>query len=130
MNPGRIAGANFGFGAPEGWNAAEHGECCTLPVLNTGKILQSAWFPSPEELAALNSGCPVILNIFARQHPVVAIGVSPVPEGAERMCDHGKTVVQGCEVCSRDDPAERARLERIRAQASALIVPPVSRKKQ
>lgn len=82
MNPVEVPGANRWLGAPEDWNAeqrTQHGECATLPVLDTGALLQSAWMPEPEELAALNRGLPVLLTIYGRSHPVVSLAVLAVP---------------------------------------------------
>lgn len=37
--------------------------------------LTSFWKPSPEELAVLNAGGVVTLNIHAKAHPIVSMGV-------------------------------------------------------
>lgn len=124
MNPGKIAGANHDFGKPKTWDDATQGECVTLPVLNTGTTLQSAWFPSAEELGAMNQGCPVVLTIWGRQHPVVAVGVAPTPDSAEMMCDHGRTIAQGCERCR--NPHARIDLD----QVNPKLFMPAPRKKQ
>lgn len=110
MNPGKIAGANRGMTKPVGWDEARHGPCATLPVLDTGETLQSAWFPSPEEIAAIQQGCPVILNVWGQRQPVVAIGVAPTPDAAEQMCFHGNTVRSGCSLCAAEDAGIDARL--------------------
>jgi hypothetical protein len=39
----------------------------------------SAWRPSPAELEALNKGACVHLRLSAPRHPVVSLGVGPVP---------------------------------------------------
>lgn len=75
MNPGKLEGANLSLGAPENWNAEKFGECVALPVLDNGVTLQSIWIPDAEELAALNAGQPVLLTIYGRNHPAIAVGV-------------------------------------------------------
>jgi hypothetical protein len=75
MTPTKLVGANRIFGAPQDWNEETCGPCDALAVVDTGKILQSAWMPAPEELAALNAGQPVLLTIIGRVHPVVSLGV-------------------------------------------------------
>lgn len=37
--------------------------------------MQSAWRPTPEELAALNAGFPIILTVMGRVHPPVMLEV-------------------------------------------------------
>jgi hypothetical protein len=80
MIPGRIQGATNMFGAPPDWDEARDGLCGVLPVLVEqtaagGLSFSSAWLPTPEELAALNTGGSVLLKIYAPFHPVVAVGV-------------------------------------------------------
>ena len=41
--------------------------------------MESAWFPTPEELAAINAGAPVILRIMGTIHPPVLIYTGEVP---------------------------------------------------
>lgn len=125
MNPGKINGANHIFGDPPGWDHGREGQCGALPVLNTGQQLQSAWYPSPDEMAALTLGCPVILSIWGQKHPVVSIGVAPIPEAAQMMCEHGATAAEGCRKCEAPEnstiPDDQV--------APTLFVPP-PRKKQ
>lgn len=76
MTPTKIAGATHVFRAPKDWDSTTHGECGDLEVKMVDGMLQSAWVPSPEELAALNEGKAIILTIFAVAQPPVALGVS------------------------------------------------------
>lgn len=66
-------------GAPRNWDEARHGSCCALPIADVdvgGRlVMESLWRPSAEELAALNVGGAVILQVGGTQHPVVAVGV-------------------------------------------------------
>lgn len=72
--------------APPGVRLAE---CGPLPVtdtvMNGQPAVGSFWKPSPEELAALNEGHPVVLLVAGDRHPPVFIGVEvptapPPPE--------------------------------------------------
>jgi len=42
--------------------------------------MESAWFPTPEELAALNAGAPIILRVVGRVHPPVMLETGEVPK--------------------------------------------------
>lgn len=75
MIPGCIRGANVRLGPPQ--NMAD---CSPLMVLRSewagGAITHtSAWFPTPHELALLNSGNAVYLSVFGVGHPPVALSV-------------------------------------------------------
>lgn len=78
MTPKTIAGANANPGAPKDWNP-EDGTCGQLPIRvefreddgrNRVKHCDSAWQPSPEELALLNAGGQVVLRVIGWQVPV------------------------------------------------------------
>lgn len=73
---GRIRGANFCYTAPP-----ELPDCQDLhvrtQVINGCHTASSAWFPTPEELAALNAGQPVIFTHWGNGHPVVSLTVEP-----------------------------------------------------
>lgn len=78
----RIAGWNAAPGAPQGWNPERDGECGALPVRatvnadGTVAMCESAWEPTPAELAALNAGGQVVLRVIGWQVPV-ALYVEP-----------------------------------------------------
>lgn len=66
------------IGAIEGANCIMRGngaDVADLLVINTGEAFVSAWFPTPDELTALNAGAPVHLHIFGSVHPPVYVGV-------------------------------------------------------
>ena len=44
------------------------------------RFLVSKWEPTPDELARLNAGAPVVLGISAPRHPVVFVSVGVPPE--------------------------------------------------
>lgn len=83
MNPAHIEGAQSAARKPENWNEEVMGRCGTLPLRMVARdglsFMESAWEPTPDELAALAKGAKVILAISAPQHPVVALYVGPVP---------------------------------------------------
>lgn len=71
MSPGNIRFATHAFGAPQSWDETKHGECGVLHVRKRANATcESAWYPSPEELARLNAGEPVILTVWGGQPPV------------------------------------------------------------
>lgn len=45
--------------------------------------METAWEPTPDELARLNAGASVILRIIGNAHPPVMLMVGPSPEGAQ-----------------------------------------------
>lgn len=77
MHPGRISGATRSLGAPGNWNRETNGPCGSLAIRDGERqgmpLMESAWFPTPEELVALVAGAPVILRIVGTSHPPVAL---------------------------------------------------------
>lgn len=71
-----LANCNLKMAPPPDWDEATQGPCGTLDIHFDGESMRSAWLPSPEELAALNAGQPVILGIIGRSHPVVFLTVN------------------------------------------------------
>lgn len=71
------------MGAPVGWEPTKDGECSHLAVrvsLNGETIYcESAWEPTPDDLALLNAGGSVILRCVSGQ-PVVALYVEKLQE--------------------------------------------------
>lgn len=85
MIPKRIAGHNAYPGAPQGWNPEVDGECGHLAVRVTKSggdqiaYCESAWEPTPAELAMLNAGGQIILRVVGWQVPV-ALYVEPLAQ--------------------------------------------------
>lgn len=84
----KIQESNLRFDPPANWPEDALGPCDALEVRCTPKpgtrmppgsqpTLQSAWLPTPDELALLNAGHAVLLTVFGSLHPPVAIGVTP-----------------------------------------------------
>lgn len=69
------------IGAPKDWDPEKHGDCGVLPVqdveFNGVPFMRSHWRPSPAEMAALDAGGYITLDVSAAKHPVVAMGVEP-----------------------------------------------------
>lgn len=42
--------------------------------------MESAWLPTPDEIAAINAGAPIILRILGNVPPPVMLYVGEVPE--------------------------------------------------
>lgn len=79
MIPKRISEATHFMGAPKGWKPDEDGNCCHLAVRVIDNVWQSAWEPTPGELAMLNAGGSIVLSIVGGQPPVM-LSVEPVAE--------------------------------------------------
>jgi hypothetical protein len=81
MTPGKIDGATRTLGAPVNWNAERDGECRPLEIRDSAvpglEFMESAWYPTDEEKAAIAAGRPVILTVFSTRHPPVAVTVAP-----------------------------------------------------
>lgn len=41
--------------------------------------METAWFPTPKEIEAINAGAPIILMIIGEGHPPVMLSVGGVP---------------------------------------------------
>jgi hypothetical protein len=80
MQSGRIEGATRVCGQSQGYQGlAIRDEVINCPVNGEATPqMVSAWFPSPAELAALNSGAPVHVLILGRVPPPMLVEVGPV----------------------------------------------------
>lgn len=79
----RISGANLYLGAPKDWDEEKDGSCHGLAVRRVeDNVFQSAWEPTPAELAALNAGGLVVLSVVGGQPPVM-LSVEAVVETVE-----------------------------------------------
>lgn len=81
MDIGHIEGATVTLGQPKDWDESK-GKCYGLPVLvgesEIGRVMISAWFPTPDELAQLIAGESIKLWIYGNTHPVVSLTVGEV----------------------------------------------------
>ena len=77
MIASHIRGETRRPGAPEDWDENLDGPVVGLPIrdevdLQSGhNVMYSLWYPTPEELAILNSGGGVRLGVMGYSHPVV-----------------------------------------------------------
>jgi hypothetical protein len=77
MKPGKIRFATHALAAPADWDAEKYGECDPLQVRKRADgIMESAWYPSTDELTLLAMGRPVILSIWGDVHPPVSVNVT------------------------------------------------------
>lgn len=79
MIPRRIPGTTHVLGAPAGWDEQRDGTCGTLPIRLVDGMCLSAWEPTPDELAILNAGGSVILQVVGGQPPVM-LWAEPIQE--------------------------------------------------
>lgn len=76
MIPRRILNAVHWLGAPLGWKPDSDGDCGHLAIRTSGDPrhgngwCESAWEPTPAELAQLNAGGSIILRVVGWQPPV------------------------------------------------------------
>ena len=47
------------------------------------RAMESAWEPTPEELARLQAGAPIVLSVIGTAHPPVLLEVGAVPAESE-----------------------------------------------
>lgn len=84
MIPGHITNHTLVLAPPGDWDPLTEPGCGRLPirieVTTAGPLLRSAWLPTPEELARLNAGAPVLLGILGGMHPPVSLDVGDPPE--------------------------------------------------
>jgi hypothetical protein len=82
--PKHTSHATRTFNKPDNWDDAANGQCVALSirdvVIDGCRYMVSAWEPSPDELAAIIAGAPILLHISGTQHPVVAVGVGEPAE--------------------------------------------------
>jgi hypothetical protein len=82
MEIGRIKGFNRVIGKSQGYYGLpvrDEFQNDTVTGPNT-PVMVTAWFPTPDELVALNAGAPVHLRIVGQGHPPVMLGVGEVPD--------------------------------------------------
>lgn len=82
MEIGRIQGTTRVLGKSQGYLGLPIRDVLLNDSVNGPQTpaMQTAWFPSPDELDALKSGAPLILTILGSGHPPVMLGVGEVPE--------------------------------------------------
>lgn len=82
MEIGRIKGCTRVIGKSQGY----YGLPLRDELINdsvTGPntpAMVTAWFPTPDELAAINAGAPIHLTVVGTGHPPVMMSVGETPE--------------------------------------------------
>lgn len=86
MQPGYVQGATRVLGKSQGYiglpirdETIEFVGHDTIELVNQ---MVSAWFPTPDELAAINAGAPIVLRCIGDVHPPVSMAVGEEPEDA------------------------------------------------
>lgn len=76
MQVGMIEGMTRVIGKSQGYIG--------LPLRDTDAdgtpIMESAWFPTPKEITAMNNGAPVVLRVIGSAHPPVMLTVGEEPK--------------------------------------------------
>lgn len=83
---GRIDGCTRVLGKSQGYLGLPLRDIivnCSVGGPNTA-AMETAWFPTPDELAAINAGAPIILRIIGNGHPPVMLYTGDTPGDAER----------------------------------------------
>ena len=81
MHIGRVSGCTRVLGQRQGYLGLPIRDVvidCSVNGPNTPAMI-TAWFPTPEELAAINAGAPIHLRIVGTKHPPVMLEVGDVP---------------------------------------------------
>lgn len=75
MTPGHITGTTRVIGKSQGYRGlAIRDELVECTVNGSGTpAMTTAWFPTPEELAALAAGAPVYVRILGTAHPPIQV---------------------------------------------------------
>lgn len=84
MEIGRIQGCTRTIGRSQGYYGLPLRDIVindTVTGPNT-PAMETAWLPTPEELAALNAGAPIILRVCGTGHPPVMIYTGEPPSPA------------------------------------------------
>lgn len=82
MHIGRIAGCTRVLGKSQGYLGLPVRDTAVIDSASGNKThaMETAWFPDPKELEALQNGAPVILRILGQGHPPVMIETGEVPD--------------------------------------------------
>ncbi|EHK56863.1 hypothetical protein [Allomesorhizobium alhagi] len=81
MQIGRIEGCTRVLGKSQGYIGLPLRDVvinCTVGGVGT-PAMETAWFPTPKEIEAINAGAPVILRVVGTGHPPVMLFVGEVP---------------------------------------------------
>ena len=85
MEIGRIKGCTRVLGKSQGYiglPVRDETINCTVSGEGTPAMV-TAWFPTPDELAALNAGAPVHVRLLGIAHPPIMVEVGEAPDAME-----------------------------------------------
>ena len=84
MEIGRIKGCTRVIGKSQGYYGLPlRDEMINDSVTGPGTpAMVTAWFPTPDELVAINAGAPIHLTVVGTGHPPVMLAVGEAPEEA------------------------------------------------
>lgn len=82
MEIGRIAGCTRVLGKSQGYYGLPVRDVRINEAVNGPETpaMQTAWFPSVDEMRAMVAGAPIILTVIGSAHPPVMMSVGEVPE--------------------------------------------------
>lgn len=81
MQIGRISGATRVLGQSQGYLGLPLRDVMVNSTVDGPETpaMETAWFPTPDEIVRINAGAPVILCVLGTAHPPVMISVGEVP---------------------------------------------------
>lgn len=81
MEIGRIRGCTRVIGKAQGYYGLPIRDIVVNDTVTGPETpaMETAWFPSPDELAAINAGAPIILRVCGNGHPPVMLYTGEVP---------------------------------------------------
>lgn len=82
MQIGRISGCTRVLGKSQGYLGLPLRDVLLDDPVNgpDTPAMETAWFPTPTEIAAINAGAPVILRVLGHVHPPVMIYTGEAPQ--------------------------------------------------
>lgn len=82
MQIGRIAGCTRVIGQSQGYLGLPLRDIIIDDTVNGPgtPAMETAWLPTPAEIAAINAGAPIILRVLGASHPPVMLYTGEVPE--------------------------------------------------
>lgn len=92
----KIEGATRVVGESQGLPIKDSAVVCTVDGDNT-PMMTTAWKPTPSELAMLNAGASVYVNIVGNRPPPMSVEVRPAPIDAETLQGDWKDVLKALE---------------------------------
>jgi len=87
MQIGRIEGCTRVLGKSQGYLGLPLRDVVINCTVNGegSPAMETAWFPTPAEIDAINSGAPVILRVLGTSHPPVMLSTGNAPDDASEQ---------------------------------------------